>query len=53
MIYDPEYPGKPKYDYNLIKKYQENNDYDLDLIDFYDLQDAAEEYQENHQNNDF
>lgn len=47
MIYDPEHPGKPKYDYNLIQKYQEIKEYPLDLIDFYDLQDAAEEYQEN------
>ncbi|WEV50281.1 DUF1273 domain-containing protein [Lactobacillus sp. ESL0731] len=46
MIYDPENPGKPKFDYNLIKKYQETKDYPLELIDFYDLQDAAEEYQE-------
>lgn len=49
MIYDEEHPGKPKFDYQLIKKYQENHSYPLDLIDFYDLQDAAEEYQENHQ----
>ena len=53
MIYDPEHPGKPKYDYNLIQKYQETKDYPLDLIDFYDLQDAAEEYQENHQGSRF
>ena len=48
MIYDPEHPGKPKYDYQLIKNKQEVKDYPLDLIDFYDLQDSAEEYQENH-----
>lgn len=53
MIYDPEHPGKPKYDYNLIQKYQETKEYPLDLIDFYDLQDAAEEYQENHQSSNF
>lgn len=47
MIYDPEHPGKPKYDYELIKSYQEKKDYPLDLIDFYDLQDAAQEYNEN------
>lgn len=50
MIYDPEHPGKPKYDYDLIKKYQKEKDYPLDLIDFYDLQDAAEEYQEEQEN---
>ena len=47
MIYDPETPGKPKFDYNLIKKYQETTEYPLELIDFYDLQDEAEEFQEN------
>lgn len=53
LIYDPDHPGKPKYDYNLIKKYQEHHNYQLDLIDFYDLQDAAEEYQENHNPTNF
>lgn len=53
MIYDTDHPGKPKYDYNLIQKYQETKEYPLDLIDFYDLQDAAEEYQENHSKDDF
>lgn len=47
MVYDIENPGKPQFDYNLIKKYQKTNDYALELIDFYDLQDAAEEYQSN------
>ncbi|WP_251717355.1 DUF1273 domain-containing protein [Lactobacillus agrestimuris] len=46
MIYDEEHPGKSKYDYNLIKKYQESNNYPLHLIDFYDLQDIANEYEE-------
>ena len=52
MIYDPEYPGKPKYDYDLIKKYQEKNqrDYPFDILDFYDLQEIAEEYQEYQEN---
>lgn len=47
MIYDPEHPGKPKYDYQLIKDQQKIKDYPLDLIDFYDLEEAANEYQEN------
>lgn len=51
MLYDPENPGKPKFDYNLIKKYQETKEYPLELIDFYDLQDEAEEYQENQEDN--
>lgn len=54
LIYDPEHPGKPKYDYDVIEKYQEQHDYPGDIIDFYDLQEAAEEYEENHrQENDF
>lgn len=47
MIYDTENPGKPKFDYNLIRDYQKTTDYPLELIDFYDLQDEAEEYQAN------
>ena len=53
LIYDPEHPGKPQYDYNIIKKYQESHNYDLSLIDFYDLQDAADEYQETHRDEKF
>ncbi len=47
MIYDTENPGKSKFDYNLIRDYQKTTDYPLELIDFYDLQDEAEEYQAN------
>ena len=54
LIYDPEHPGKPKYDYEAIQKYQEGHDYPVDIIDFYDLQESAEEYEENHrQENNF
>lgn len=53
MIYDLENPGKPKFDYHLIKKYQEANNYPLELIDFYDLEDAAEEYQSEQEGNTF
>lgn len=50
MIYDPEHPGKPKFDYQSIQLYQEQakKDYPLKLLDFYDLEDAAQEYQEQH-----
>ena len=51
LLYDPEHPGKTKYDYEAIKKYQEKSDYPLDIIDFYDLQEAAKEYEENHRKN--
>lgn len=53
MIYDLEHPGKPRFDYNIIQKYQKNHHYPLDLIDFYDLQDIAEEYASNHQPDNF
>ncbi|MGX4763423.1 SLOG family protein [Holzapfeliella sp. JNUCC 72] len=43
LVYDPEYPGKPSYDYEAIKSYQNQHDYELELIDFYDLQDAADQ----------
>lgn len=51
MVYDPEHPGKPKFDYEIMQNYQESHDYPIDLLDFYDLQDYAEEYQEEHGHN--
>lgn len=53
MVYDPDHLGKPKFDYELIKQYQVNKDYPLELIDFYDLQDAAEEFQSKQKDNYF
>ncbi|KRL83908.1 hypothetical protein FC32_GL001176 [Ligilactobacillus apodemi DSM 16634 = JCM 16172] len=47
MIYDPEYPGKTKYDYDIVKKYQEKHAYQLELVDMYQLQDEAQQYLEN------
>ncbi len=47
LIYDPEYEGKAKYDYQAILKYQQMNSYFLKQIDMYDLQDYGEQYQEN------
>ncbi|WP_367365797.1 DUF1273 domain-containing protein [Pediococcus parvulus] len=52
LIYDPEHPGKTKYDYDLIQKWRENHPYPLEVIDFDDLQEAADEYAEN-ENNSF
>ncbi|MEE6716687.1 DUF1273 domain-containing protein [Schleiferilactobacillus harbinensis] len=46
LIYDTEQEGKPKYDYDIITKSQETRPYPLELIDFYTLQDAANEYEE-------
>ncbi|WP_240366831.1 SLOG family protein [Bombilactobacillus bombi] len=39
MVYDLEHPGKAQYEYRAIKQYQKEHDYDLRLVDFYDLQD--------------
>ncbi|KRN29491.1 UPF0398 protein ypsA [Lactobacillus selangorensis] len=50
LVYDPEHPGKPKYDYAAIQRFQEHHDYQLQLIDFYDLEDFATEWAENHNN---
>jgi len=42
IFYDPDSGGKPKYDYEAIKSYQERgNDYQLELIDFDSMQDFA------------
>lgn len=48
MVYDEEHPGKAKYDYAMIKEYQTKQPYELTLIDFYDLQDSAQDFQENY-----
>lgn len=47
LIYDPEYPGKPQYDFQAIKRYGENHDYPITMFEMDDLQDAADEFQEN------
>ncbi|MBW1605592.1 DUF1273 domain-containing protein [Lactobacillus sp. Sy-1] len=52
MIYDVEKQGKGQYDYQAIHNYMQDHDYQLRMIDFDDLQEAANEYQEN-QNNSF
>lgn len=46
MVYDPDHPGKPKYDYELAKKYGDQQDYPVDLVDFDELQEAAVEWGE-------
>lgn len=42
IFYDPDSGGKPKYDYEAIKSYQDSGtDYQLELIDFDSMQDFA------------
>ncbi|WP_054608138.1 DUF1273 domain-containing protein [Apilactobacillus kunkeei] len=47
LIYDVDNPGKTQYDYEQIKRFSEIHDYDYHLIDFDELQEAANEYQNN------
>lgn len=54
MLYDPEYPGKPQYDYDFLKQKADRvSDYSLQLIDFYELQDQAEQLSEAEHQDDF
>lgn len=46
MLYDPEHPGKNKYDYNRVKNLGPERNYNVSLITMYDLQDAADEMAE-------
>ncbi|WP_338208218.1 DUF1273 domain-containing protein [Lactiplantibacillus paraxiangfangensis] len=52
LVYDPDNPGKPSYDYDLIRSYGEAHPYPITLIDFDWLQESANEYAEK-QNNGF
>lgn len=45
LLYDPESPGKARYDYQYITERLQEQDYPLQLIDFYQLQDEAENLQ--------
>ncbi|KRM87678.1 hypothetical protein FD21_GL001292 [Liquorilactobacillus vini DSM 20605] len=46
LVYDPEHPGKSRYDYQAIQTYQCRHDYPLDLLDFDWLQTASQDYLE-------
>lgn len=47
LIYDPEHEGKTVWDWRAINRYREQNaDYSMRMIDFGELQEAAEEYSE-------
>ncbi|MCL0311719.1 SLOG family protein [Apilactobacillus sp. TMW 2.2459] len=46
MIYDSEHKGKSEYDLNRIMEYNKiNPQYDYEIIDFYELQELADELQ--------
>jgi len=52
LVYDPDNPGKPTYDYDIIRSFDETHPYPLTIIDFDWLQESANEYAEK-QNNGF
>jgi len=52
LVYDPDNPGKPTYDYDIIQSFNEEHPYPLTIIDFDWLQESANEYAEK-QNNGF
>ncbi len=43
LFYDPEREGSPKYLYEAAGKHQESHNYEIRLIDFYELQEIYEE----------
>lgn len=43
IVYDEEREGSPKYMHDLAKRYRDGNEYEIRMIDFYDLQSLAEE----------
>lgn len=43
LFYDSEKEGSPKYLKSKIEKHQKNNEYELILIDFYELQDVIDD----------
>ncbi|WP_322447506.1 DUF1273 domain-containing protein [Robertmurraya mangrovi] len=45
LLYDTEKEGSPKFMYEMAMSYKQNKDYELQLIDFYELQLAVEEEQ--------
>ncbi|MCM3566835.1 DUF1273 domain-containing protein [Neobacillus mesonae] len=48
LLYDQEKEGSPKYIYELAVKYQQDHNYPIELISFYDLQMIVEEEQMKH-----
>lgn len=46
IVYDPDHEGKPKWDYAAMERAQEQKNYPVRLVDFDELQNAAEEWGE-------
>ncbi|MGM8213937.1 SLOG family protein [Bacillaceae bacterium W0354] len=47
ILFEEEFGGSPKYFYELALKYQEYKNYFIDVINAFDLEDFAREWQEN------
>lgn len=50
VLYDETAPGKTHFTVEAIQRYQAQHDYQLSLLDFDDLQDVANNYQEDQEN---
>ncbi|MFD1318588.1 DUF1273 domain-containing protein [Loigolactobacillus zhaoyuanensis] len=50
VLYDDTAPGKTHFTVDAIRRYQQKHDYALSLIDFDNLQDTANNYQEEQEN---
>ncbi|MBF7103853.1 DUF1273 domain-containing protein [Pediococcus pentosaceus] len=46
LLYDDEHAGKTKFDLNAIRSFQEHNSYNVETIDFYDLEEESMLYEE-------
>ena len=51
LVYDEENEGSPKFIKKLAEQYAEKNEYELFVINAYDLQVMAEEHAEEERNN--
>lgn len=52
LLYEEEFGGSPKHFYDLILKYQEQHEYNVTIINSFDLDDLAREMQEWEYNED-
>lgn len=46
LVYDDEHEGKTSFDLKAIQKFQESHSYNLETIDFYDLEEESNLYEE-------
>lgn len=46
LLYDLEHPGKSDYDWHMMQRWQQQHNYTIQWLDFYTLQDTANELNE-------